>query len=1511
MLMTRTQQCGTAFNHLHQDDRRRIILVLVMFLNFAASEALEPPDIVNPGPTTTVHVGSDLILICHGDAPLHWIAPRAIDDRFTFDHKSNVNSSSVSRPYASTLTLSPASAQDVGVYDCVYNSSSEESSIYVFVDAPDNATSYTLRTPLISATDEGVVQLGSNFTVECRTVEESYVFYNINWTEPAHVINSGRATVSLDPVKEPNSSGNRKAFKATLTVVNAQREDRGTYICAVWTSSSRRSASKYVNVYGSEERFLNVTTDKTDIEERGGFDAKWVINISSYPTALDFTWRKVNSGEIGRDPDDPKYQIDRKGPLVVLKILNASLKDSGAYQFLVRLRDFSDVFKTLELRLTVLDKPEIFIKPKEPEAYFEQGKSYTLTCSGRGNPLPSISWWFMEIQTFQELERRPVTNGCVNTKGMEMIKPINTTTTPTSTLSPMWARTFASATISFRPTKHGVLVCKGSNDEGVGCLQRAVKVIDFPGDNGNRGFGVSAPEEFIDEDQVQLSCALSKTNGWKELTWQLKDRSGTLKDFVVDNSSVRVGSLETKWSWQKILTFPKISKGQNGEYVCILGTTGENETVLVNVQDMIPPNIHSTNLNQSEVTFKEGEPPELRLYCRANGRPRPTIEWTKDGLSPSQWPEEIKYTVSEDGENLTFSYIRSIASGKYACTARNRNGTANAYMDIEVEGNGIHPALIGLIVVFMAIILILMFCIIKKNHNKAKMKRFLYEIQKKEFEDGAVENINPELGIEDQANLLPYDNIWEFPRDRLRLGMQLGSGAFGRVMKAEAIGIIKNESATTVAVKMIKTNADESHIKALMSELKIMVHLGRHVNVVNLLGAVTTNLVKKKELFVIVEFCKYGSLLNYMHRHKHTFINQLDPLRGVIDSSIYRQMSRGSAQSEAPRLNYASLTFTDTGNSRTASNGYRTLEEIPVGISGSPVTPCGVGGGGFEGGLTTDGRRSADYQMESMCTDMSYISSSHNTGGGGGQRRSSCASSTWGDEGQGHYRGDYQHVEVRPIRSVDLLGWAFQMARGMEYLASRKVLHGDLAARNALLTEGNVVKICDFGLAKEMYKDYKYKKKSEGVLLPVKWMAIESIYYGVFSTQSDVWSFGVVLWELFTLGKTPYPGMDTDDGFFKKLNEGYRMEKPALAPSSIYDIMTECWAHESSARPTFSTLVDRIGDLMEEGHRQQYVDLNVPYDRMNKEWLSGKEDYLSRMSGPDFISASARPTPEREYENVSKVLEDSGYLIPNAVSPLSPNPPQTPPTQYQNILHSPTPLPTTPSEPTGQFLANNAGYVFMSRPVSEGTLPYVKVGSVEHELTTPTATNVGYVAIGLGGGDRISQENNKSHGGGSSSSDEDNNQQQHSSSPNNGGGGISNINYVPNNMFPPPAPLEHVVEEDAGSGGGDPLPLSPTRKTDNNALLTTKPHPNGSRRHLRRQKNDSGLGSIDSNQFESTVRGGDEDEEVLDIMEGGGVIPSQHNLTYVSHSIPNFATGNGTHSHTNGGIVLNGNGVIV
>lgn len=153
-------------------------------------------------------------------------------------------------------------------------------------------------------------------------------------------------------------------------------------------------------------------------------------------------------------------------------------------------------------------------------------------------------------------------------------------------------------------------------------------------------------------------------------------------------------------------------------------------------------------------------------------------------------------------------------------------------------------------------------------------------------------------------------------------------------------------------------------------------------------------------------------------------------------------------------------------------------------------------------------------------------------------------------EWRSNYKGDYKDNKVKPMCTKDLLAWAFQVARGMEYLASRRVLHGDLAARNILLADNNVVKICDFGLAKSMYKSENYKKKSDGPL-PIKWMAIESIRDRVFSTQSDVWSFGIVLWEFFSFAKTPYPGMEANEQLYHKLVDGYRMECPEYAPKQM------------------------------------------------------------------------------------------------------------------------------------------------------------------------------------------------------------------------------------------------------------------------------------------------------------------------------------------------------------------------
>ena len=97
--------------------------------------------------------------------------------------------------------------------------------------------------------------------------------------------------------------------------------------------------------------------------------------------------------------------------------------------------------------------------------------------------------------------------------------------------------------------------------------------------------------------------------------------------------------------------------------------------------------------------------------------------------------------------------------------------------------------------------------------------------------------------------------------------------------------------------------------------------------------------------------------------------------------------------------------------------------------------------------------------------------------------------------------------------------------------------------------------------------------------MPVKWMAIESLTDWVFSSQSDVWSFGVVLWEMFSLAKVPYAGLIVDEEFIRRLENGYRMEKPELMPQDIGRLMASCWKQEPRHRPTFSQLADTLSAL--------------------------------------------------------------------------------------------------------------------------------------------------------------------------------------------------------------------------------------------------------------------------------------------------------------------------------------------
>ncbi|XP_020600918.1 proto-oncogene tyrosine-protein kinase receptor Ret-like [Orbicella faveolata] len=166
----------------------------------------------------------------------------------------------------------------------------------------------------------------------------------------------------------------------------------------------------------------------------------------------------------------------------------------------------------------------------------------------------------------------------------------------------------------------------------------------------------------------------------------------------------------------------------------------------------------------------------------------------------------------------------------------------------------------------------------------------------------------------------------------------------------------------------------------------------------------------------------------------------------------------------------------------------------------------------------------------------------------------------------------YKDPDIKPqtsLTSQQLMTFAWQIADGMSYLSSKSIIHRDLAARNVLVGERETCKVTDFGMARDVQQDNIYEKKTKG-RLPVKWTSYEALLYGTYTTKSDVWSYGVVLYEIFTIGGSPYPRMDG-----RKIH----------VDDKLYQIMMKCWENDPDKRPTFTDLKNQLKD-MENQHRR-------------------------------------------------------------------------------------------------------------------------------------------------------------------------------------------------------------------------------------------------------------------------------------------------------------------------------------
>ncbi|XP_045407348.1 macrophage colony-stimulating factor 1 receptor [Lemur catta] len=649
--------------------------------------------------------------------------------------------------------------------------------------------------------------------------------------------------------------------------------------------------------------------------------------------------------------------------------------------------------------------------------------------------------------------------------------------------------------------------CKATNAQGTHSTAMVFRVVD------SAYLNLISEQNLLQEvtvgDKLDLKVKVEAYPGLQGFNWTY------LGPFSDHQPKLDFVTIKDTYRYTSTLSLPRLKPSEAGRYSFMARNPGGWSALTFELTLRYPPEVRVT------WTLINGS---RALLCEASGYPQPNVTWLQcrshtDRCDEAQvlqvWEDSHPQVVSQEPfHKVTVQSLLPIGALEhnrtYECRAHNSVGnSSHAFRPIAAGARTLPPDefLFTPVVVaclsVMALLLLLLLLLLYKYKQKPK-----YQVRWKiieSYEGNSYTFIDP--------TQLPYNEKWEFPRNNLQFGKTLGAGAFGKVVEATAFGLGKEDAVLKVAVKMLKSTAHADEKEALMSELKIMSHLGQHENIVNLLGACTHG----GPVLVITEYCCYGDLLNFLRRKAEAMLG--------------------------PSLS--------PGPDPEGGTGYKNIQLEKKYV-----------------------RRDSGFSSQGVDT---YVE----------MRPVSTSSSNNSFSEQ-----DLDKEDGRPLELGDLLHFSSQVAQGMAFLASKNCIHRDVAARNVLLTNGHVAKIGDFGLARDIMNDSNYIVKGNA-RLPVKWMAPESIFDCVYTVQSDVWSYGILLWEIFSLGLNPYPGILVNSKFYKLVKDGYQMAQPAFAPKNIYSIMQACWALEPTHRPTFQQICFLLQEQAQ-GNRRERDYANLP-----------------------------------------------------------------------------------------------------------------------------------------------------------------------------------------------------------------------------------------------------------------------------------------------------------------------------